>query len=180
MQMLKAGGMELLTDGVRCADEDNPKGYYEFGKVMHTKDDPAWLVEAEGKVVKMVYLLLYDLPPDRQYNVILMARNIDEVVASQNKMLDRLGRARGELSHAKLAATLSNHLAAAFEWMQAQPNMRLLRLSYHDVLKDPHAAAEGMARFLGAALDTQAMADTVDPSLHRQRRTATRPPPADL
>jgi hypothetical protein len=65
MQMLAAGGMTLLTDHARAADEDNPKGYFEHEAVKRTKHDPAWLDEADGKVVKMVHLLLYDLPPDR-------------------------------------------------------------------------------------------------------------------
>ena len=33
MGMLKAGGVEILTDGLRKADEDNPKGYFELEPV---------------------------------------------------------------------------------------------------------------------------------------------------
>ena len=33
MKMLDAGGLPLVTDSLRVADEDNPKGYYEFERV---------------------------------------------------------------------------------------------------------------------------------------------------
>ena len=62
MQMLQAGGIPILTDNVRQADDDNPRGYYEFEPVKRTKQDPSWLNAANGKAVKMVYLLLRDLP----------------------------------------------------------------------------------------------------------------------
>ena len=32
MQMLNAASLPLLTDGHRGADEDNPRGYFEWGK----------------------------------------------------------------------------------------------------------------------------------------------------
>ena len=33
MQMLVAGGVNLVTDNTRKADRDNPKGYFEFERV---------------------------------------------------------------------------------------------------------------------------------------------------
>ena len=33
MKMLEAGGVPIVTDGLRTADEDNPKGYYELERV---------------------------------------------------------------------------------------------------------------------------------------------------
>ena len=91
MQMLRAGGITLLTDRVRPPDEDNPRGYHEFEPVRQTARDPAWLKAAQGKAVKMVFRLLYDLPPDYTYRVVLMTRKLEEVVASQRVMLARSG-----------------------------------------------------------------------------------------
>lgn len=92
MQMLRAGGMTLLTDRVRPPDEDNPRGYYEFEPVKQTASDPAWLKAAQGKAVKMVFRLLVDLPPDYAYRVVLMTRKLEEVLASQRVMLARSGK----------------------------------------------------------------------------------------
>src|SRR5262249_38327298 len=63
MQMLKAGGVEILTDEVRTADTNNPKGYYEFEKVKKMMTDVSWLNEATGKAVKIVAPLISYLPP---------------------------------------------------------------------------------------------------------------------
>src|SRR5690349_19374505 len=92
MQMLAGGGVEILTDAIRTADDDNPRGYLEFEPVKKTKQDSSWVPAARGKAVKMVSQLLYDLPPAERYRIIFMSRDLDEVLASQEKMLARLGR----------------------------------------------------------------------------------------
>ena len=77
MQMLEAGGLRLLVDNIRKPDKDNPKGYYEYEKVKQIRTDISWLDEAEGKALKIVYSLLYDLPKNRNYKVIFMKRNLE-------------------------------------------------------------------------------------------------------
>src|SRR5436309_9885827 len=86
MQMLDNGGMEVVTDNIRTPDTDNPRGYYEFEQVKKIKHDTAWLPSTRGRAFKMVSQLLYDLPPSEQYAVIFMERDLDEVLASQEKM----------------------------------------------------------------------------------------------
>jgi hypothetical protein len=54
MQMLAAGGLPVLTDGVRQADHDNPRGYYEWERVKTLPQDPACIGETEGKAVKVI------------------------------------------------------------------------------------------------------------------------------
>ena len=92
MQMLAAGGIMVITDKLRTADADNPRGYYEFELVKKIKQDASWLPQVRGKAVKMISQLLYDLPGSESYRVILMERDLDEVLVSQEKMLERLGR----------------------------------------------------------------------------------------
>ena len=92
MQMLVQGGFEAVTDHIRAADTDNPRGYYELEKVKKLKEDASWLPETRGKVVKMVSQLLFDLPAGERYRVIFMQRDLDEMLASQEKMLERLNR----------------------------------------------------------------------------------------
>ncbi|MBD3857480.1 MAG: hypothetical protein IFK92_13350 [Acidobacteria bacterium] len=55
MKMLEAGGMELVVDNIRTADEDNPKGYYEDERVKDLAEmkDKEWLDGARGKVIKV-------------------------------------------------------------------------------------------------------------------------------
>jgi len=169
MRMLDFGGIPALTDNVRQPDEDNPRGYYEFEPVKRTKEDPSWLEQAGGKVVKMVYRLLYDLPPTRQYRVIFMRRKLEEVVASQDVMLSRRGRSGGDLSREKLIALFEQQLAEFDVWIQQQPCFRILYVSYNDTLKNPRATAEMVNEFLGGRLNVDAMVSVVEPELYRQR-----------
>ena len=106
MRMLESGGIPVLIDGVRDADEDNPQGYYEYEPVKKTKEDTTWLQQASGKAVKMVYQLLYDLPPHYQYRVVFMRRRMSEVLASQKIMLNRRGKTDTSIADEKLATVI--------------------------------------------------------------------------
>ena len=94
MKMLAAGGMPVLTDGVRTADESNPKGYYELEAVkeLHKQSDTSWLEDARGKAVKVVSFLLTWLPETYDYKVIFMQRDVREVIASETTMLLQRGQ----------------------------------------------------------------------------------------
>ena len=168
MQMLAAGGMPVLTDGVRAADEDNPRGYLEFEAVKRTRQDSSWLNSARGKAVKMVYLLLRDLPPTEDYRVILMHRDLTEVLASQRAMLLRLGNPGADLSDAQMASLFRAQLQSTTAWLQADPRFRLLETHYQDCLRNPARAAAQVNEFLGGHLDETAMAAAVDPALYRR------------
>jgi len=169
MRMLEAGGVPALVDDIRAADEDNPRGYYEFEPVKKTKEDASWLEGSEGKVVKMVYRLLYDLPGGREYRVVFTQRNLEEVLASQNVMLGRQGKDAGKLTEEKLMGLFRAELEKADEWIREQPNFKLLYVSYNDTLKDPAPTIRALDEFLGG-LDTGAMQRVVEPTLYRQRK----------
>jgi Sulfotransferase domain len=168
MQMLAGGGVEVLTDHVRTADTGNPRGYYEFEPVKRTKQDPSWLPEARGKAVKMVSQLLYDLPPGERYRIIFMERNLDETLASQEKMLQRLGRPAVPREQMKQSFTL--HLDRLHEWLGRQRHLEVLRVSYNDLVERPEEQAGHVREFLGGRGDVRRMARAVDPSLYRNRK----------
>jgi hypothetical protein len=169
MRMLEAGGIPALVDNIRAADDDNPRGYYEFEPVKKTKEDASWLNNAGGKVVKMVYRLLYDLPRDRKYWVVFMRRNLDEVIASQDVMLTRLRKGGGDLGKEKLATLFRKQLAEFGEWVKKQPNFHILDVNYNETLKDPRPTVRALNEFLGGGLDTAAMEKVIEPQLYRQR-----------
>jgi hypothetical protein len=169
MQMLAAGGLPVLTDGVRAADEDNPRGYYEFEPVKRTKRDRRWLDGAAGKAVKMVHQLLCDLPTDRPYQVVLMRRAMPDVLRSQAAMLARSGRAGSKLPPARLGRAFARQMTELVGYLGRHPCFALMEVQFEAVVRDPKGTAEMVARFLGARLDTVAMAAAVEPALHRQR-----------
>lgn len=170
MKMLEAGGMTVLIDHIRTADEDNPKGYYEFERVKQIKEDKAWLPEAKGKVVKMVAALLKHLPPDYAYKVVFLRRTIEEVLASQHKMLIRRGEPADSTADERMAELFRKHIEQIEAWLAEQPNIETIYVEYGHILESPVEQAQAVNRFLGGTLDTHKMADVVDPSLYRQRR----------
>jgi hypothetical protein len=169
MRMLEAGGMPVVTDAIREADVDNPRGYYEFEPAKKTKDDPSWLDSAHGKAVKMVYQLLYDLPGDRHYRVLFMRRSMPEVLASQKKMLARLGRDAGGISDEKMAALFQAQLAKFEAWAAQQPHLAILEVDYNQMVSDPVPLASRVNQFLGGILDEGKMVAVVEPDLYRNR-----------
>ena len=173
MQMLAAGGMQLLTDGQRTADQHNPRGYFELEAVKHTRTDHSWLAQAEGKAVKVVYLLLPNLPVDRHYRVIFMQRNLTEIIASQRAMLQQQGRPAANLPDSKLAEVFGKQLAEVRQWLAQNPCFRVLDLQHGDVIEMPLTVAQQIATFLGGDLDPKRMAAVVEPSLYRQRQKQT-------
>lgn len=171
MKMLEAGGIPPLTDKIRAADDDNPKGYYEFERVKAMdKGDTAWLKDAQGKSVKVISALLKHLPADYQYNIIYIRRNMSEILASQRKMLIRRGEDPDKMDDEQMAALFNKHVAQVEKWLAEQPNMTVLYVHYSDVLADPLPQIAKINELLGGGLDTQEMANMVDPSLYRNRQ----------
>lgn len=170
MKMLEAGGMPVLTDDIRTADEDNPKGYYEFERVKQIEHDKAWLEDARGKVVKMIAALLKHLPPNNAYKVIFMKRDIDQVLASQRQMLIRRGEPTDAVSDEKMARLFARHVAQVEAWLAEQPNFDVIFVEHGEVIASPLEQAQQVASFLGGRLDVERMAQVVDPALHRQRQ----------
>ena len=170
MRMLAAGGIEPCCDGVRGADEDNPRGYYEHERVKGLADGADWLSEAHGKSLKVVSALLEHLPRNaHRYAVVFMQRAIDEVLASQRAMLIRRGRDPGSAGEDRLAALFERHLERVGALTASRADMRVLAVEHAQTVAEPALVAAQVNVFLGGGLDADAMARAVEPQLHRQR-----------
>jgi hypothetical protein len=182
MRMLEAGGIPALTDGVRAADADNPKGYYEFEAVKRTKVDASWVAGARGRAVKMVYLLLADLPAAERgstggqaasgtaYRVVFMRRDLREVVASQAAMLERAGKKGGGLGAEQLVAVYAAQVEKCLAWLRGAAGFAVLEVDYNRLMREAGAVVGEVDAFLGGGLDRAAMVGVVDQGLYRQRR----------
>jgi hypothetical protein len=168
MRMLEAGGLSVLADRAREADPDNPRGYYELAEIKATAADASWVREAAGKVVKVIGYLLPHLPVDREYRILFMRRELDQVVRSQRVMLERLGQPVGD-GDDEARRLLAEHVVDIEAWMETAPHVRRLGVSYARVLAEPRVQCERIARFLERDLDLDAMAGAVEPGLWRQR-----------
>ncbi len=170
-QMLAAGGFDVWTDGVRAADPDNPRGYFELEAARRLQADADWVARARGRAIKVVSAQVRHLPPDLAYRLVLVRRDLHEVVASQQRMLAR--RAAEDAAGPppeRLVALYDAELRELERWLRARPAFARLDLGHAELLADPLAAARRLEAFLGAGLDVAAMARVVEPGLYRQRR----------
>ena len=174
MQMLDAGGLAPLSDGERSRDDYNPRGYYVFERGKKLKSgDTGWVAEAVGRAVKVVSAQLEHLPGGYHYRVVFMDRDLDEVLASQRKMLDHRGQEE-RVEDAEMKRIFRHHLRQVREWLAAQPNFEALEVRFDQVIQSPEPAVRELCEFLGRELDRRKMAEVVDPDLYRNRATDTK------
>jgi hypothetical protein len=170
MKMLEAGGMAVVSDGQRGADEDNPKGYFEDERVMDLAKQPdrRWLRAARGKAIKIISYLLKELPSQNNYKVIFVRRDLREVLASQAKMLARRGES-AETPDERMRELFEDQLWKARYLLKHRPQFETLEVAYAEVVARPGEQARRIAAFLGLSLDVAAMVEAVDANLYRNR-----------
>ena len=172
MKMLEAGGVAIWSDHARDADIDNPKGYFELERIKHLEKetDKAYLREGRGKAVKAISFLIKDLPDDNDYRVIFMRRDLDEVIASQEKMIARLDQGDTSADQEAMKEAYRNDIVRTRLLCKKRPNVELIELHYRAAIEDPAAACHAVNAFLGGGLDEAAMRESVDAALYRNRR----------
>ena len=170
MQMLKAGGMNIVSDGKRETDSDNPQGYLEDERVKRLHLDREWLAEAAGKAVKIVAPLVMNIPPGFNYKIIFMERDMHEVLTSQQIMLGRKKEAESKTYPAALADAFSKQLEKTKSWLATQPQISVLYVKYADVVNSPQEFSENISSFLEADLDPEKMAAVISKELYRNKK----------
>lgn len=169
MKMLAGGGLGIVIDAIRIADEDNPNGYFEFEPVKElVEGNFRWLADANGKGVKIISSLLEYLPHEYQYKIIFMERDLEEVLASQQKMLKNR-REDSLMENARMRVKFEKHLSDLKYWLARQPNMELLYVSYNKILADPQINSTRVADFIGISLDVEKMLAVPNKNLYRNR-----------
>lgn len=176
MKMLEAGGLPIMTDNVRTADSDNPKGYYEYERVKdldkpnQSKD---WMKEARGKAIKIISVLLSELPDENFYQIIFMLRSLDEVLASQNKMLKhRNEEDKKGAEDEKMKMNYEKHLRKIEVNVFDKSNVAVLNVDYSQVINKPQECALAVNSFLDINMNVSDMAGVVDENLYRNRKSS--------
>ena len=168
MKMLSRANIPPYVDNLRSADIDNPEGYFEYDPVKNLKEDNSWLRKCVGYSVKIVSPLLENLDPNLQYKIVFIDRNMDEILASQNKMLAN----RGEISNLDdeiMSAYYFTHLEAIKSWLTTLDNVETVYLNYNDIIRNPKDAATLLSKFLNFDGDIGHIASVVSPNLYRNR-----------
>jgi len=170
MKMLEAGGITVLTDNMREADDDNPKGYYEFEKVkMLPEGNHTWLTNAHGKAVKIIFSLLSFLPPTYSYRAIFMRRSMPEIIASQRKMLIRNEKDPDSVSEREIALLFEKLVSEVYFVAKRKDNFSFIEVNYKQLLDNPIPELHQISNFLGKDLNVDKMAQVIDHTLYRQR-----------
>ena len=172
MQMLAAGGLPAKTDGERIADEDNPQGYLEWEEIKQLPKKPELFDDESLDVhaVKVISMLLTALPRKHRYKIIFMSRSIDEIAASQAKMIDRLGT-EGVANIKEIAKKLRRHREEILEWLQSRKYVDVQVVEYSELIKDPMPTITSICELVGLEKlpNAKAMAHAIRPELYRQK-----------
>lgn len=171
MQMLEAGGLVTVTDKIREANQENPKGYYELEQVkeLDKSDEKFWMKEHKGKVVKVISFLLRYLPMNLNYKVIFIQRDIEEVLKSQNKMLKNCGEKDELVGDEKMRKNYKDHLWRVKYLLKHTANFDVLYINHNDILSSPIEQAKRINEFFNNHLNADSMAGIVDRALYRNR-----------
>ena len=87
----------------------------------------------------------------------------------QKQMLIRRGEPTDSASDEELTELFGKHLAQIQAWIDGQPNVEVIYVSYNEVMEKPLEQSERINQFLGETLDVEKMATVVDQALYRQR-----------
>ena len=169
MKMLAEGGLNIVTDAMRQADDDNPNGYFELETVkLLPEGNFMWLQNAGGKVVKVISSLLEYLPSEYSCKVIFMERELKEILASQKKMLLNRNESN-KLDDSQMELQFQNHLTAVKAWLVRQPNIEVLYVNFNSLISEPKPWCDRISNFIGVPADIDRMLSVPTERLYRNR-----------
>lgn len=172
MQLLEASSIEVFSDKIRVADENNPKGYYEYEPVKQLHKKNQWLDDSKNKALKVVLPHIFKLPKRYKYKVVHMYRKVDDVLISQELMKKRLNPGYKTQYNFGLYQKFENELERLKKWYQSQPNVECLVLDYDQVVNKPELAAEKILQFTKVSTSIEQVASVVETSLQRSNQTS--------
>jgi len=169
MKMLAEGGLQIVTDAIRNADDDNPNGYFELEIVKSLPEGNfTWLQNSGGKVIKVISSLLEYLPSEYSYKVIFMERELKEILASQKKMLVNRSEST-KLDDSEMELQFRNHLASVKAWLVRQANIEILYVNFNSLISAPKPWCDRIFDFIGVPVDINRMLSVPSEKLYRNR-----------
>ena len=178
MRMLEAGGVTPLDDGLRAADDSNPKGYFEFEPVKElerARGDVAWLPGGarQGRqdhlVPAHVAARALQLPGHLHAARSRRSAGLAAADAVAARRCRCRCRCRAAETGPRSREVFASHLVQVERFMAARACFTTLYVPYREAVAAPEATAAAVARFLGRSMDTAAMARAVEASLYRNR-----------
>ncbi len=126
------------------------------------------LKKTQGKAVKIISELLKYLPSKYSYKIIFVNRDLDEVLASQAKMMERKGK-KDNLDPQIMKQAFKGHLKKVKQWLADQENIDFIEIDYNQTIKTPLETAKKINQFSKQNLAVEKMVSVVDSTLYRQK-----------
>lgn len=164
MQVMDKGGVPVLQDGVRERDISNPQGYYELEAVKGIVNDNSFLAEGVGKVVKIVSPLPIYMDTNFNYRVVFMRRDIEEILLSQEKMLEKDQTSERE----KFRTIYEFHLKKTYRFLK-ENEIPYINVSYNDLMSEPEKVLGEVKEFCNLKASVEELSQVVNPDLYRNR-----------
>ncbi len=116
-------------------------------------------------------MLLKSMPKHHRYKVVFMKRPLEEVAASQAKMIERLGTRGPENSDEQLIRGLKAHRDDILGKLGDESHMEILEVDFPTLVGDPAPQIDRLIEFVGADRlnDRDAMLAAVCPELYRNK-----------
>jgi hypothetical protein len=164
MQIIDKAAVPVLSDGKREKDISNPEGYFELEAVKGIVQDNSFLNDANGKAVKIVAPLPIYMNPSLNYRVIFMRRDIDEILRSQEKMLQK-----DQVSEREKFRTIYDfHLKKTYRFLK-ENDIPFLDVNYKELIADPEKQLIELIDFCSLNTLVEELAVVVKPELYRNR-----------
>jgi len=159
MQILKANGLGIVTDGRRKADEHNPKGYFEIENIgKKLEEDPNRYNDKKG-CVKVLSLFITDLKKSsKKHTYIFMERELGEIFASMEKM-------SGEPMWKELREHFIKYLEFTKELLEDE---HAVCINYNNLIENPEEELEHLKKVI-PEMDIEKSKEVIDRELYRNK-----------
>ena len=164
MQILAKSNLPILSDGKRESDINNPEGYYELEAVKGIVRDNSFLNEAKGKVVKIVAPLPTFMNKNLKYKVVFMRRDMDQILRSQEKMLEKDQASERE----KFRTIYEFHLKKTYQFFKDN-SIPFIDINYSKLIEQPEVELAILKDFCSLNCDVNDLIEVVKPELYRNK-----------
>ncbi len=164
MQILEQVPIEILTDNQREKDDNNPEGYYELEAVKGIVRNNDFLKSAQGKAIKVVAPLPQFLDLNLSYRVIFMRRDMEEILRSQEIMLNKDQASERE----KFRTIYDLHLKKTYQFFLMN-QIPFIDISYSSLVQEQEAEISKLIDFLGVEASVDCLSKCVKKELYRNK-----------
>lgn len=158
--ILENGGLNVHFDERISGNEDALKALDGNNRLVLDKE---WLDDAAGMAIKVKAPLLNYLPMKYSYKVIMMDREITDVISSQQRVQGK--KVKEDVLPMKLYNELQSQLDKVNTWMSSQPQIEVITVNYDELLQNGHQEIDKVISFLGTSLDSEKMSETIKSNL---------------